>query len=354
MIGERELVLYLVFIAVLVLMGPKNSFRLKGIHEDYISRDNTDAVRGIFILLILASHFCNPLAPFTGRADTSYWAVRVFLGQLVVAPFLFYSGYGMTEAIRRKGSAYVRAIPRTRILRILVIYGLIQVCLIILNVKLKRTLPPLGQVFLAIASIGSDNWYIFDIIMCYLITWIAYLLFPEKEKSAVSLASFLCIGLMSYYYSKKYAWHWYNTLLCYPFGMWYSLYRDKIERVCKNDFAYLIILFAGGALFYLAYLNRSRVLFYELHACLFALLLVLIGMKFTAGNVFLRWCGKNLMSLFLVHRIPFQIVSGLNLINNMHLRFLVFWVSSMVLAIGFSRVVKGINESPVFKIRKLQ
>ncbi len=345
------MVVYIVIIALLIFIGPHNTLRLDGIHDDYTSRDNTDAIRGIFILLILASHFFNPSPQFTKPIDTMYWDVRVFLAQLVVSPFLFFSGYGMTEAIRRKGQPYVRDIPRTRVLRILFIYALIQVCFIILNIKLKNPLPPLYQIFLAIKSIGSDNWYIFDIILCYLFTWLAYLLFPKEEKYAVALSSFMIVGLISCFYLKEYAARYYNTLLCYAVGQWYSVFRTKIEKVCKNNWIYVAILFICGALFFLSYLHRKRLFFYEIHACLFALVIVLLEMKLILGNPFLRWCGRNLMSIFLVHRIPLTILREFDILDNIYLRFSVFWIASILLSIIFSRVIQEINKSPVFQAK---
>ena len=38
----------------------------------------------------------------------------------MVAPFLFWSGFGVMESIRRKGEAYVRALPVNRGLRTLI------------------------------------------------------------------------------------------------------------------------------------------------------------------------------------------------------------------------------------------
>lgn len=42
--------------------------------------------------------------------DAPYITFCAHVGQMVVATFWFYSGYGMMEAIRRKGDAYVRGI----------------------------------------------------------------------------------------------------------------------------------------------------------------------------------------------------------------------------------------------------
>lgn len=41
-------------------------------------------------------------------------------GQLIVVMFLFYSGYGVMESVRSKGTAYIKSIPFKRVLSTLV------------------------------------------------------------------------------------------------------------------------------------------------------------------------------------------------------------------------------------------
>jgi len=97
----------IVWILILVLLSLwKASFCKKGISQYYISREGTDAVRGIFILLILASHFIQYVPVLTLPIDTYYLRLRTFLGQFVVSMFLFYSGYGVTLSFAEKGEKY--------------------------------------------------------------------------------------------------------------------------------------------------------------------------------------------------------------------------------------------------------
>ena len=86
------MLIYLFFVGALVLMQSK--WQLRGINDQYLIKENCNAIKGIFILLILASHFANTYGKnYTSFLDTSYWSIRIALGQCVVAPFLFFSGY---------------------------------------------------------------------------------------------------------------------------------------------------------------------------------------------------------------------------------------------------------------------
>ena len=116
------MIIYILIIAGLILHHA--SFRMSGISQYYISKDGTDAVRGIFILLIMASHFTQYITAYPLPADVFYMRLRTFLGQFVVCMFLFYSGYGVTLSFAEKGDVYRKQFPRKRILRTLLIFDL--------------------------------------------------------------------------------------------------------------------------------------------------------------------------------------------------------------------------------------
>ena len=76
--------------------------------SDYMSREVTDTVKGVFIVFVFLSHANQYI-----RVDNP---IGEWLGQLVVVMFFFYSGYGVTESWRNKGLKYVLDMPRHRIL----------------------------------------------------------------------------------------------------------------------------------------------------------------------------------------------------------------------------------------------
>ena len=69
--------------------------------ENYLSRENTISVKGIFVLLVIAQHFVT-YVKLDGIYDGGYLQLRQFLGQNIVTVFLFYSGYGVFESINYK------------------------------------------------------------------------------------------------------------------------------------------------------------------------------------------------------------------------------------------------------------
>ena len=111
------MIVFFLVIALLCLWG--FGFRREA-DGDYLSRQQGDSVKGIFILMVFLFH-ANSYVQEAGYAY-AHWTDAVFLdlcakfGQLIVVMFLFFSGYGVMSAIRNKGAAYVQAMPRHRIL----------------------------------------------------------------------------------------------------------------------------------------------------------------------------------------------------------------------------------------------
>ena len=99
----------------LFLVGIRPCFRR--VNENYISKDAIQPVKGLFILLVFLSHFSGYINRDMA-VDGVYVMVRRWLGQMIVVPFLFYSGFGVSESIRKKGQAYLRMFPVRRIFNV--------------------------------------------------------------------------------------------------------------------------------------------------------------------------------------------------------------------------------------------
>ena len=85
--------------------------------------------------------------------------MTVHLGQLMVALFLFYSGYGVAESLRHK-PGYVRTMPAKRLGVTWVNFLIAQVLFVILDLALQRPFTPaqLGWALIGWKSIGASAW----------------------------------------------------------------------------------------------------------------------------------------------------------------------------------------------------
>ena len=61
-----------------------------------MSREKTNAIKGIFVILIFLSHYSGYVV-LEGHYDIPYLLLQNHLHQMVVVMFWFYSGYGINS-----------------------------------------------------------------------------------------------------------------------------------------------------------------------------------------------------------------------------------------------------------------
>ena len=333
--------------ALLCLAGMKLTWK-KGETADYLSVPHTQSIKGIFILLVFFSHF-NSYAVFISSGDLLYRHVLSYFGQTMVTLFLFYSGYGVMESIRKKGEAYVQSIPMKRILATLFRFNCAVVLFVLLGWVQGDSFTP-GQLLLSLIgweSVGNSNWYIFVILVLYVFTYAAFSLF-RKRGAAVSLLALTCMCLV--YILVISGWnlkpfHWYDTVLCYPLGMAYALYRKPVEKVVnRNRGVYLcfLALFGGIFLVCLPFAETPGIMY--IRNISFTLMIVLGTMRVTLHNPVLSFCGQNLFELYILQRIPMAVFARTPLAGTPVIYFVVCFAVTLAMMVPFKWVTnKGWN-----------
>lgn len=267
--------------------------------SDYLGREQCDSVKGIFILTVFFAHFMQYVRMAGGHA------IDIRLGQMIVTLFLFYSGYGVMESIKKKGDEYVKSMPKRRILTTLLNFDVAVLAFILLDLLLGRSIT-IKQSFLSFVcwdSVGNSNWYIFAIIVCYLTAFIAC--YKSQFRRWGGVISFVILSFVMLALALvKDSW-WYDTILCFPAGMIYSQYKSRIEVLCSR-FWWPVMLSLGLATYIL--LRRWSPIVYgfgwNAKAIIFAFTVVLITMRIPVRHKAIGWCGRNLFPLYIYQRIP--------------------------------------------------
>lgn len=314
-------------------------------HADYCDANRTNSLRGIFTVIIFTSHFREYIVAHESDALTI--AIVNFLGQLMVAPFLFYSGFGVAESIQKKGMQYVKKLPVQRALKTLVHCDLVVLAYIALSKLLGGSIS-LSEFFLSLicwTNVDNSTWYVFAIVVLYLFTAVSFLLYKKNKYIATALVSILSVALVLILRRTK-PMHWHNTLMCYAFGMWYSLMRDKVEKiVMSNDLMYLCTLLGAFLAFYYAnkYCDPYQ-LEYHLCAILFMILVVIISMKARFDNSVLRFLGKHTLGIYLLQRIPMIYLSGIeSLHDNTAVFYIVCFMVTCILSLLYDRIYSVVD-----------
>jgi hypothetical protein len=303
------MIVFYILLAALCLWG--FSFR-KSADTDYLSINQGNAVKGLFILIVFLSHSSQVVDdtgyPFTSLADQIYWNIQGNIGQLCVVMFLFLSGYGIMYSILAKGKEYVRNIPRHRALGTWVNFAIAVLIFALVQLLAGKTYPA-KQYLLALVgweSIGNSCWYIFVIILLYLSTWLSAKLVLSRGADSrrilpvnLVFVVLLFIGLQC---TKEP--YWYKTLFAYPLGLCFPFLKPALDKITPGRWwiAFLLSLACLAATY--PKHQDPYFLVYTIRVVSFALVFVLLLRRVKFGNPVLNWLGVNLFPIFIYQRLP--------------------------------------------------
>lgn len=340
---------FFVLALAMVVFASSKVYGKNEFNNDYISRDGTAPIKGIFVFLILLSHASNYFRQqMSGVFDDAYFAVRVHMVQMIVVMFLFYSGYGIMEQIKKRKFTYVKSILTKRFPNLLLNYDIAAVFYIILalftNPK-SLTVSRIFQLFIGWEGLGNSTWFICVTLILYLLTFISFLPIKKLKNPdsfmyqlifIIVLTGLTILLIFLLKKAGKDAW-WYNTIFLFPFGFWYSHFKTKIEKlVMKSDLSYVISLSLMVIFYVLLSLHKNdNLVCYILFGCVFALTIVVITMKVKIESPILNWYGDHVFSIYILQRIPMTLLwcTGLATANRYSFTILSIAITCIVAAL---------------------
>lgn len=303
------------FLLILVIFAGIKAAPVGSFWEDYMSKEKTNAVKGVFVILVFYNH-ARQYMNLGGPYDKPYIIMADFIGQMIVAMFLFYSGYGMMEAIKKKGFSYVKGIVCRRLPQVYFHFAVILLLFLILDVCLgnlsRYSFKTIALSFLAWENIGNSNWYMFVIFVLYLFMFPAFFLLRFFEGKRAQLAGACILTLLTaafVYWMMKMGrpGYFYNTAILLPLGVWYSCLKEWLDKLMMtNELRYEFIGIITIVLFAVSSLLRSGhgIEGYTVWAVVFTLSIVFFTMKISIGNPVLDWFGSHVFSVYMLQRIP--------------------------------------------------
>ncbi|MBQ4067301.1 MAG: acyltransferase family protein [Clostridia bacterium] len=352
-----------IILVVVTLIGAKFS----RFHEDYMGLSQTTAVKGFFAVVIVMSHMLGYVA-LTYPLDSVYRTVINHVGQLMVTLFFFYSGYGVTLSYKKK-SSYYDTFLKNRVLKLLLHFDLAVALFLVMNVFLSISFPKIQYItcWVGWGSIGNSNWFIFDTLVFYLIAFGAMTVCRYTGSglgifaSVVTVACMFFWGILAIIYGKEATW-WYDTVFCFPVGIWYGVFKERIDAFAKKPYFYWpSLLLIVGAFSYL-YGKRFFVEYFSVLAPVFCLLVTWVTMKVKLDNKVLAWLGKHSFSIYIIQRIPMIIIKHLGGAKNSIVftllavpsTLLLAWLFSWLLSLADKLLFKKPGEKKDKKSKKLK
>ena len=169
------------------------NIKIKGLDDfftDYMDLDNTNCIKGIFVWLII---FCHKLG-YGNYKRYLFKKIVSNLGQKVVSLFLFYSGFGINESIKKKGKFYINTLP-TKACILFIKFQLILLMFLIANIFILKNKVALKEYILSMifkSSLGNSNWFAFNIIIFYIYSYISFRFIKLGHFFGIIIISIIC------------------------------------------------------------------------------------------------------------------------------------------------------------------
>lgn len=355
------MIICLILVALICLYQIQFSFSKKnravlegGIYNDYLSLDKTNSIKGIFIILVLFSHASSYLTLSDSIFNKLYLYINfTIMEQGIVSAFLFYSGYAMMLSGLNKGKKYIRAIPKNRIFKTLYHFDIAVIIFAAAKLILGESFSIKTFLLSLIGweSLGNSNWYIFAILVFYFSTYIAFLI--GKDNKAIIL-SIMCVFTIAYLFLMHMAkgCYWYDTSLLYLTGMFWCVFKDKIEYIFKTKKILYYIAFALLAAMFVFTLIYSDYLYFRIiKNTLFGLIVIMLTMKIQVHNKILNFFGRHLFSIYIIQRLPMNTLERFGVSSNPILFVILSFVITMCIAIPFDKLL-GITDKLIFGKKK--
>ena len=162
-----------------------------------------------------------------------------------------------------------------------------------------------------------------------------------KSIVAVTLLTLIFIGFMKIYREP----YWYNTTFCYVLGMWYSMFKEKIEGfILESNLTYAFSLFISISVFIMSHKYLKNFFMYEVWITSFVAISILITLKISFNNFILQWLGNNLFGLYILQRIPMIVLQFYNLDkSNVYLYFFISFIVTIIIATMFNKLTSMIR-----------
>lgn len=345
------------FILICIIFVDIQSAGKNEFYNDYCSPKQTTSINGIFVILVFFSHATQYLK-LNGPLNTPYATFKGYIGQLIVVTFLFYSGYGIMESIKKKGIDYVKSIPWKRFFRIWYHFAIAVGLYVVWCLAFNKDYPISRYLltFTGWESIGNSNWYMLSMFVLYIAVFIAFIIFRKSNLAAIALTAVLAFSFILFERKMNMPGYYYNTLMCFIVGMLFSLVKPYFDKIfLKNDVIWVIGMGAVCGLFIFFGTKRNiSVIYYTLWAILFAVLVLFVTMKAKIQNSILDWFGHHVFSIYILQRLPMSTLQQFKFNETRPFAFLIIsFVSTIVIAIIFDAAMEKID-SLIYNRKKVK
>lgn len=345
----------LVFILALmmIILAGLNAKGKNEFYTDYCSPKNTTTANAVFSVLIFISHGVTYI-DMANSLDDAYLGIKAFLAQGVVVTYLFYSGFGIMESIKKKGYNYVKRMPIDRFFKLWYQFAFMLCLFIISNLFMKKDISITDNLlsFTGYTSIGNDNWYLFVTFALYIIVFLSFITCRKHHNLAIIGVFILTCIFINLEMKIELPRRYFDTILCFPLGMLYSQLKPIVDKVVmKNDILWIITTTAVFTICMFGSQNRDEhLIFRMLFMCSAPVFITLLMMKIQCKSSILDWFGNHIFSFFMLQRIPMRLLEYLGLTHEPYLFITLAFFGTVVLSTIVDEIITKLDKV-IFKKR---
>ncbi len=218
--------------------------------KDYLSKENSSCVKGIFAVFILLHH----IAQYNPVEVPYYVHILVqSMGYLSVSVFFFFSGYGLSLQYR-KNKDYLKQFLRHRVLSLYGEYLFIMLLYLLFFLCIGRhfTITELLRSAVLYPTFVTNGWFFFSILLLYLIFYIVYRLAKTPRMRVVGIltgtALYCAAGIFL-----QWGYWLYISVWAFPAGIIWQMRKEKTDAYAKNTGHWCTGLTVSGILFAVTY-----------------------------------------------------------------------------------------------------
>lgn len=266
-------------------------------NQEALAYRNTLAIRGICAIEIMLGHI--------GLALPEQFILYPFrkAGILIVGVFFFFSGYGLMHGLKNKNNYLVGFLKR-RLKAILVPTFL--VCAISASIYFFLLTREKTIIEAGIFSLKSINWYVWEIIGCYVAFYVSYKVFDEKRATVLIWLLSLLFIVLCYIIGASNPW--YGSTLCFPLGLSVAKNKELFWSWAKKFWglkSFLLVIVLGISIVTFFVLPERSVIgaivSRNIASLSFVLLVTLLLYKTVVGNCLTDYLGRISFEIYLVH-----------------------------------------------------
>ncbi|MCR5223147.1 MAG: acyltransferase family protein [Lachnospiraceae bacterium] len=290
----------LIAFLLFILIGAKKTPAGAVDQGEVLKRMN--ALRGVFAIEVTIGHV------FRDQMTILYPLGKFMI--ISVAFFFFLSGFGLVYSFHRKKDYLKPSFLIGKPLYLLTITVLFYALYIVIDLICPKDLGYVSSNLLY-SFWKHSNWYLFELILFYLLFYLAYRFLPARFRilaiTAVTLAGIIGI----YLYGGEDWIAWYASSLGFPLGLVFGEHYEQVHDLLTGKLG--ITLTVLTALFGLSSLvlgvNMMSMVFMRNAICLSGIaLLYLVVLRFRFGNKLMRLATKYSLEIYLT-QFPFQAIA---------------------------------------------